>query len=109
MYFISDNFAYLKQASQKQAWESHSAGHPVDGNATTCTVVQPPVDDPWWMVDIGKNVIIQGFRILFSTQTYGVFIAKFFRSQHYHTLFWFTTQKVKAFKPLSCSFFVNEM
>lgn len=68
---ISDNFAYGKQASQKQTWDSHSAHFAVDSNATTCTVVQPGVDNPWWMVNIEKQVLIFGFRIFFSDQTYG--------------------------------------
>ena len=63
----------MRPASQKEDWASHSAGLALDANGTTCTVVQPPVDDPWWRADLGKDMMIEGFRILFSSQTFRMY------------------------------------
>lgn len=54
------NLAYQKSASQKEEWISHSADFAVDNNQTTCTVMNPPVENPWWSVDLGKEMQVQG-------------------------------------------------
>ncbi|KAH3843798.1 hypothetical protein DPMN_117329 [Dreissena polymorpha] len=53
------DLAFNKPARQKEEIESFSASLAVDNINDTCTNPQN-VTDPWWRVDIGRNVIVRG-------------------------------------------------
>ncbi|XP_060586889.1 uncharacterized protein LOC132742466 isoform X2 [Ruditapes philippinarum] len=63
------NYAYNKPANQKEDWMSHSAHFAVDNNGTSCTVMNPPVENPWWSVDLRKDMFIDGIDLFIGQET----------------------------------------
>ncbi|XP_045204108.2 delta-like protein D [Mercenaria mercenaria] len=69
------NYAYTKQANQKENWMSHSAGFAVDNNGTSCTLMDPPVENPWWSVDLTRDMLIDGMDIYIGDETLNLLVS----------------------------------
>ncbi|KAH3849592.1 hypothetical protein DPMN_091995 [Dreissena polymorpha] len=64
------DLAFNKPARQKEEMESLSASLAVDNDNDTCTNPQN-VTNPWWRVDIGRDVIVRGLYVYVENSTRG--------------------------------------
>lgn len=50
-----------------------SADFAVDGRADTCTVTPTVVDEPWWAVDLGRDMRVEGLVLYVGNATHSTF------------------------------------
>ena len=77
--YVSDDYAFNKSSNQKNNYIFENAQVAVDGSRDTCSNTTL-ASDPWWSVDLGRDMNIEGMVIYLHQQTLGLFHLPFSNS-----------------------------